>query len=75
MQLKQVHDTAFRLGWCMLWLASAFYMIVNFIAYEENPGGDDAVHFAVRASVCAIVTITALCIHAHLVDKKVKDNG
>jgi hypothetical protein len=69
-KLKKIHDTLFRGGWCAIWLTSAVFMMTNFVAYEENTRGENAIGFAMRATGFAMITIIALCMHAYLIDHK-----
>ena len=68
MKIKAIHSALQRTCLSALWLLGAVFMLTNFVAYEENPGGEHAVRFAIHASVCALITIAGLCIHAYLVD-------
>lgn len=72
-KIKQFHDTAFRVCWCLVWLTATVFMLTNFVAYEQNSSGENAIGFAWRAAGCAVITITALCIHAYAVDKKAEE--
>ena len=68
-ELKNAHDAVLRTGLCMVWITGVIFAVTNLAAHEADPS---ETVFAVRASICALVTIVAITVHAYLVDKKVK---
>jgi hypothetical protein len=69
-ELKNAHDALLRTGLCVVWITGVILAVTNLAAHEAN---SSETTFAIRASICALVTIVAITAHAYLVDKKVKE--
>ena len=70
-QLKNAHDALLCTGLCLCWITGCILAVVNLAAHEAE---FNDTRFAIRACICAGVTIVAITVHAYLVDHKVKED-